>query len=63
MTYCKYNELMNSNYKPDDCCKCARQFGFPYSYCCLEECGEHEFCRNCEVRNNITTNIKEDNKK
>ena len=22
----------------------------PYRFCCKKECGEHEFCRRCEVR-------------
>lgn len=30
------------------CSDCAEAHEFPYSYCCLYECGEHEFCRGCD---------------
>lgn len=30
------------------CKKCQAYHDFPYDYCCLYECGEHEFCRGCE---------------
>lgn len=30
-----------------DCDYCISMFHMPHGYCCLEECGEHEFCRNC----------------
>lgn len=31
------------------CKECATENKFPYIYCCLLECGEHEFCRGCQV--------------
>lgn len=30
------------------CKECAQKYNFPFDYCCLAECGEHEFCRNCK---------------
>ena len=29
------------------CISCQKQYEMPYKFCCLEECGEHEFCRGC----------------
>ena len=31
----------------NNCKECSKLFNMPYRYCCLEECHEHEFCRNC----------------
>lgn len=31
----------------ESCKKCME--GAPYRWCCAKECGEHEFCRNCEI--------------
>ena len=31
----------------NNCKSCGKSFKMPYSYCCLKECHEHEFCRNC----------------
>lgn len=31
-----------------DCKKCVVAYHMPYHFCCLYECGEHEFCRNCK---------------
>lgn len=30
------------------CISCQEQYQMPYKYCCLDECGQHEFCKNCE---------------
>ena len=30
----------------NNCEECSKLFNMPYRYCCLEECHEHEFCRN-----------------
>lgn len=30
-----------------DCYECQKEFDMKHYYCCLYECGEHEFCRNC----------------
>lgn len=30
-----------------DCNQCQTEYNMPHSYCCLDECGEHEFCRGC----------------
>lgn len=41
------------NLKPKEKCEekgcldCQQKYQMPHSYCCLDECGEHEFCRNC----------------
>lgn len=32
-----------------DCVECQIKHGMPHYYCCLMECHEHEFCRNCKV--------------
>lgn len=37
------------------CKECADKHNFPYKYCCLPECGNHEFCIGC---NNYDSNIK-----
>ena len=29
------------------CTACHLENKMPYPYCCLLECGEHEFCRTC----------------
>lgn len=29
------------------CQGCALINKFPFQFCCLYECGEHEFCRGC----------------
>lgn len=29
------------------CKECSERYKMPYEQCCLYECGEHEFCRNC----------------
>jgi hypothetical protein len=38
------------------CNKCQKEYSMPYIYCCLTECGEHEFCQNCKVRKGINNN-------
>lgn len=42
---------MNTNgkncQKTNNCKECAKLFKMPHVYCCLDECGEHEFCRGC----------------
>jgi hypothetical protein len=30
-----------------NCSACQAENEMPYKYCCLSECGEHEFCRGC----------------
>lgn len=30
-----------------NCNICREKYDFPYSYCCLYECGLHKFCRKC----------------
>lgn len=35
--------------KCDECMSDA-----PFNYCCKCECGEHEFCRGCEVKSRGT---------
>lgn len=32
-----------------DCNKCHIENNFPELYCCLDECGQHEFCRGCKL--------------
>ena len=29
------------------CLECQIKHKMPYYFCCLDECGEHEFCRDC----------------
>lgn len=31
----------------ENCNICMNRYNMPYYFCCLEECGEHEFCGNC----------------
>ena len=31
----------------NDCDICKEKYRMPHDFCCLYECGEHEFCRNC----------------
>ena len=35
------------------CEECHDQFKFPYEYCCLGECNEHEFCKGCNYGINV----------
>lgn len=30
-----------------DCNQCQTEYNMPHYYCCLDECGKHEFCRGC----------------
>lgn len=32
-----------------DCDNCHKYNEFPYEFCCLEECGNHEFCVGCTI--------------
>ena len=32
----------------NDCEKCSKNNQFPFVFCCLIECGEHEFCKGCD---------------
>jgi hypothetical protein len=41
---CTYENINKESY---DCEKCHKQYETPHRYCCLNECGEHEFCRSC----------------
>ena len=34
----------------NNCNECHKKFDFPHNYCCLIECGEHEFCRSCNIK-------------
>ena len=29
------------------CLECQIKHEMPYYFCCLDECGEHEFCKGC----------------
>ena len=31
-----------------DCIACQAEKQMPHDYCCLMECGQHEFCRGCD---------------
>lgn len=33
------------------CVGCSIKNNFPYEYCCLLECGKHEYCLDCENLN------------
>ena len=41
----------------DSCIECMKDA--PYHFCCRDECGEHEFCRDCKTRE-IYSNSKND---
>lgn len=30
------------------CKSCQKQYEMPYEHCCLDECGEHQFCQGCK---------------
>lgn len=30
------------------CVNCQITYKMPFKHCCLYECGEHEFCKNCD---------------
>ena len=32
----------------EECKDCQINYKMPFVFCCLYECGEHEFCRNCK---------------
>lgn len=57
MTFTSYSAFLNDvicpQYRNEDnsyrCRECAKKFNMPlWDICCLNECGQHEFCRNCE---------------
>lgn len=51
MPYCKTYDK-----KEDvDCVKCHKENKLPKWYCCLDECGEHGFCKDCKATNNQVT--------
>ena len=43
---CKYKKPLKKD-PGYDCAKCQKDHAMPNKYCCLVECGEHEFCRGC----------------
>lgn len=43
MKYCKGHK----EDEPVDCEKCHIENNLKYEICCLDECGQHEFCRQC----------------
>lgn len=47
-TECEYNKRTGEEATLHDCEKCQEEYELPFSHCCLNGCGEHEFCRNCE---------------
>jgi hypothetical protein len=54
-------EIVNPN-----CKDCEVKYKMPHEYCCLEECGEHEFCKDCKSVIYLKEDdevIKENNKK
>ena len=45
---CEFNR--HTGFQPtllNDCDICKEKYCMPYDFCCLHECREHEFCRNC----------------
>ncbi len=50
---CLYNKIKNNKSKLNDCDKCLKDFYFPYDWCCLEECNEHEACKDCDMGINL----------
>lgn len=44
---CIYNELTGEEPTLNDCDKCHGEYNMPRWWCCLRECGEHEFCSGC----------------
>ena len=49
---CLCNQLNNCNV-------CSEIFNMPYDICCLYECHEHEFCKNCNDNGFYHENFKE----
>lgn len=41
-----YEEIVHQ--EMSSCKECGKQFHMPFDWCCLFECHEHEFCRNCD---------------
>lgn len=35
----------------ENCSICTDRYNMPYYFCCLEECGEHQWCKLCRERN------------
>ncbi len=52
-----YNNAINIIKQSITCEECM--YDAPYHYCCKCECGEHEFCRNCNVNSRGTECPKE----
>lgn len=40
---CPYNDPVW-----DTCTACQFSNRMPFWYCCLEECGNHDFCKDCD---------------
>ena len=52
--WCKRTEKTGKRPSLIDCDNCTKEFDFPYPHCCLDECNEHEYCRNCDKGVNKT---------
>ena len=45
--YCQYDVLKDGI--EINCQECQQGYKCPYDICCLDECGQHEFCRSCNL--------------
>ncbi len=43
--YCEYQNLNHTI--EVNCKQCSENYNMRYDFCCLNECGEHEFCKGC----------------
>ena len=41
---CSYSE----NPTAETCAICVKEHNLPYDFCCLDICGEYEFCEHCD---------------
>lgn len=57
---CEY--MVRNSETTYDCERCKEIYGFRYEFCCLEECGQQEFCRGCDKgiysKNKVSNNTK-----
>ena len=57
----KSKSCIYSAYPNNEVCReCIERYDMPYPYCCLDECGEHEFCGDCGngvYKQNLKINI------
>lgn len=57
--YIYHNPIQQICQQLSSCLECKTKFNMPDGYCCLMECGEHEWCKYCEDKGIYHLKFKE----